>query len=343
MPEEVFYPDSALNGEGIFGLPFGVEDARVVLIPVPWEATVSYRAGTAGGPSAILKASVQVDLFDHDTGRPYEQGIAMLPLSEELTAWNSEARKLAAPIIQAGGVGQSQEFAANCDQVNVLCEKMNTWAYETSKHWLSQGKFVGLVGGDHSTPYGLIRAILEKHPDMGILHLDAHADLRKSYEGFTWSHASIFYNVMTRLPAKKLVQVAIRDFSEGEKFFMEETGDRLVTFFESDLRRRQFKGETFESIAQSIVQTLPQKVYLSFDIDGLDPALCPNTGTPVPGGFNFAETCELLRTLRESGREIVGFDLSEVAAGPNGDEWDANVGARLLYKMIGWMSTSIQC
>lgn len=343
MLANTFDPDGSLNGEGIFGLPFGVDDSRVVLIPVPWEATVSYRAGTAGGPSAILNASVQVDLFDHDTGRPYERGIAMLPQSSELAAWNCEARKLAAPIIDVGGVGQSQEFASDRDEVNRLCEKMNAWVYETAKHFLSRGKLVGLVGGDHSTPYGLMQAVLEVHPDAGILHLDAHADLREAYEGFTWSHASIFYNVMTRLPAKKLVQVAIRDFSEGERTFIEKSGDRVVTFFESDLRRRQFKGETLASIAKSIVQTLPQKVYLSFDIDGLDPALCPNTGTPVPGGFNFAETCELLRTLRESGREIVGFDLSEVAPGPNGDEWDANVGARLLYKMIGWMTASFQC
>lgn len=336
LPTPAFDPDAPASGGGIYGLPFTPAQARVVLIPVPWEATVSYRTGTARGPAAILAASAQVDLFDRETGRPYAQGIAMLPIPKTVAAWNRAARKLATPIIRAGGVGKNKTLIKQLTQVNALCEKMNDWVYATATHWLAQGKRVGLVGGDHSTPFGLIRAILEKYPDAGILHLDAHADLRDAYEGFTWSHASIMHNVMTWLPAKKLVQVAIRDFGEAEFSFMEKSGGRIVSFFEADLRCRQLSGEPFQKIAGEIVAALPKQVYLSFDIDGLDPVLCPHTGTPVPGGLSFPEVCALVRTVRESGREIVGFDLNEVAPGPRGDEWDANVAARLLYKMIGW-------
>jgi hypothetical protein len=105
--------------------------------------------------------------------------------------------------------------------------------------------------------------------------------------------------------------------------------------FDAELARRRFDGESWSSVVREIVDALPQYVYLSFDIDGLDPTLCPHTGTPVPGGLQFQEACALLSAVAKSGRTIVGFDLCEVAPGPDGDEWDGNVGARLLYKMVG--------
>ena len=144
------------------GLPVPPGAARVGRLPVAGEAAVSYRTGTARGPAAILTASAQVDLFDRETGRPYEQGIAMLPIPKTVAAWNRAARKLATPIIRAGGAGKNKTLIKQLAQVNGLCDKMNDWVYETATHWLAQGKRVGLVGGDHSTPFGLIRAILEK-------------------------------------------------------------------------------------------------------------------------------------------------------------------------------------
>jgi agmatinase len=172
---------------------------------------------------------------------------------------------------------------------------------------------------------------------LGLLHLDAHADLRPAYEGFTWSHASIFYNVLDRIPGvAKLVQVGIRDLSEEEAEIAATSGGRAVIHHDDDLVARKFDGEPWGRIVDGIVGELPANVYLSFDIDGLDPALCPNTGTPVPGGLSFQEAVYLVAAVHKSGRRIVGLDLCEVAPGPEGDEWDANVGARLLYKMIGY-------
>lgn len=332
-----FDPDAAAApGSGIYGLPYTPEESKIVLIPVPFEATTSYGGGTAEGPAAILAASHQVDLFDRETGRPYQAGISMLDIPAEVRAWNDQAKALAAPIIEAGGASDPATEDA-LRQVNALCARMNDWVYQETRRWLAAGKRVGLVGGDHSTPFGCIRAHAERYPGLGILHLDAHADLRVAYEGFTWSHASIMYNVMTRIPeVGKLVQVGIRDFGEAEHALIEGSNGRIVTFFDADLKARAFEGIPWARQVAAIVDTLPQQVYLSFDIDGLDPTLCPHTGTPVPGGLSFAEASALVAGVVKSGREIVGLDLNEVSPGPN-DEWDANVGARLLYKMLGWL------
>jgi agmatinase len=332
-PNAAAAPDS-----GIYGLPHAPEEARVVLLPVPFEATTSYGGGTQNGPEAILEASRQVNLFDIETGKPYEAGIALLPEPEGVRAWNEEAKQAARPVIEAGGLGDDPALRAAAARVNALSERMNAQVLAETRRWIAAGKLVGLVGGDHSTPFGCIQAHAERYPGLGILHLDAHADLRVAYEGFTWSHASIMHNVVERLPGvAKVVQVGIRDFCEEEHAQIEGSKGRIVTHFDAHWQAARQRGTPFAELVQRAVEALPQQVYLSFDIDGLDPTLCPHTGTPVPGGLSFGEACGLVRAVAESGRRIVGFDLNEVAPDPEGkDEWDANVAARLLYKMIGW-------
>ena len=196
---------------------------------------------------------------------------------------------------------------------------------------------IGLVGGDHSSPYGAIQAISEKYKkDFGILHIDAHADLRKAYEGFLWSHASIMYNVMeSSFAPKKLVQVGIRDFCEFEYDYSNSRKD-IVTFFDLELANQVQSWVSWRALCDQIVSELPQNVYISFDIDGLDPSLCPNTGTPFPGGLSYAQALALLKSLEAQGKRIVGFDLCEVSPGESEMDWDGNVGARILYKLCGW-------
>ncbi len=330
-----FDPDAAASGDGLFGLPYTPEEAALVLIPVPWDATTSYRAGTSRGPEAILSASRQVDLFDLDTGRPWQAGIAMLPISDEVLGWNAAARALAEPVIAAGGP-VTPELAEAVSHVNLASERLNAWVEHLATHWFERGKIVGIVGGDHSTPLGAIAAAARVAPGLGILHIDAHADLREAYEGFTYSHASIMHNVLERVPeVKRLVQVAIRDVGEREVERIQRDAGRIVTFYDTDIREELFAGQPFSEVCRHMIAKLPQDVWISLDIDGLDPALCPNTGTPVPGGLQLAELICLLRHLVASGRHIVGFDLNEVAPGPDGDEWDGNVGARVLYKLCG--------
>jgi len=330
-----FDPDAAASsGSGIYGLPFTPEESHVVIIPVPFEATTSYGGGTSRGPAAVLEASRQVDLYDRETGKPYERGIAMLPVSRKLARWNAEARVMAEPVIAKGGV-VDRRTGRLADRVSAIGDRVNSWVYDKAAALLDEGRMAVTLGGDHSVPFGAIRAYAERHPGLGILHLDAHADLRDAYEGFTWSHASIFHNVMTRLDGvAKLVQVGVRDVGQSELAFIESQGGRIVTHFDSDIAVRKENGATWSELADEIVRELPDNIYLSWDIDGLDPTLCPGTGTPVPGGLSWNEAIGLLRAIQRSGKRIIGLDLCEVSPGET--EWDANVGARLLYKMIGF-------
>jgi len=334
-----FDPDSPTTGDGIFGLPHSPEEAEVVLIPVPWEATTSYGTGTAGGPEAILAASGQVDLADPESGGAYRHGIAMLPVEDRIRRLGRKAQQVAEPVVAAGGAENGNPALRRAvEQTNALGQELNEWVERTARTWLERGKLVGVVGGDHSAPFGLLCALAERHPGLGILHLDAHADLRDAYLGFTWSHASIMHNVITRLPGVgRIVQIGLRDVGERELKLVRGEPERLRAYFDADLKRRLFEGETWKTLVDEIVGELPEDVYLSFDIDGLDPKLCPHTGTPVPGGLDFPEAVYLVGAVAQSGRRIVGFDLVEVAPDPTGaGEYDANVGARLLYKMIGF-------
>jgi len=331
-----FDPNAAADRDaGIYGLPYTPDESRVVLLPVPWDATTSYGGGASEGPRAIVEASMQVDLFDAETGKPYEAGIALLPESAQLRAWNEEARDAAEDVIEAGGrVAGDAELEAKLARVNALSAQVNDVVYLETKRLLGQGRIAGVVGGDHSTPYGAIRAYAERFPGLGILHVDAHADLRRAYEGFTFSHASIMDNVLGLQGVGRIVQVGVRDFCDEELTRITSSNGRVRTFFDVTLARARFQGALLD-VFKSAVDALPESVYVSFDIDGLDPALCPHTGTPVPGGLGFHEASALVGMVAQSGRRIVGFDLNEVAPGPD-DEWDANVGARMLYKLIGW-------
>jgi agmatinase len=326
-----FDPDApgALGG-GVFGLPHTPEASAVVIVPVPFEATTSYGRGTANAPRRVLEASKQVELNDPQTGAPWKAGIAMLDIDPTIEAWNAEASALAVPIIAAGGA-TTPELKRNLARVNAIGEALNERVYGLTREQFARGRIPGVLGGDHSVSFGAIRAAAERYPGMGILHVDAHADLREAYEGFTWSHASILYNVHERIPnLGHIVQVGIRDFGVAEARRLEAWGG-VTAFTDQEIAWELGSGESWMRLAGRVVKPLPQKVWVTFDVDGLDPSLCPKTGTPVPGGLSWRDALLLLQLLAEE-HQIVGFDLVEVGD----DEWDANVGARLLYKLAGW-------
>jgi agmatinase len=335
-----FDPDAAATGDGLFGLATKVEEANLVVIPVPFDATTSYRPGTASGPAAVLDASRQVDLEDLQYGAIWRAGFAMLPIPRDIATLSKKARAAAEPVIAAGGAeAGNRAHAKALAAVNAASARVNAHVAEEARAILDRGAIPALLGGDHASPFGLIAELAERHPGLGILQIDAHADLREAFEGFHFSHASIFHNVMTRIPkVGRLVQVGIRDFGSRERAFVGGSKGRVECFYDQHLRDRQFAGGargTWSAISQDIVRRLPKEVYISFDIDGLTPEHCPNTGTPVPGGLTFAEVAHLLEVLSRSGRRVVGFDLCEVAPGARGEDWNANVGARILYKLLG--------
>lgn len=327
----------------IFGLPFTTEEARAVIVPVPWEVTVSYGGGTVNGPESIFTASMQVDLYDPYLTNAWKLGVAMDAIPKKLKRESNVLRKQAERYIDLLSSGKipakNAEMKKIQTTVNAACMRMIEYVQKTTARYLDEGKLVALIGGDHSTPLGFVKALGERYREFGVLQIDAHADLREAYEGFTYSHASIMYNILKEIPSvKKLVQAGIRDYCEDEINVMKNSAGRVQTYFDKEIKHELYGGKSVRSLHNEIVQQLPNNVYISFDIDGLDPKLCPNTGTPVPGGFEFEEAAHLIQAVVESGRKIIGFDINEVS--PCDDEWDANVGARMLYRMINMMAVS---
>lgn len=339
-----FDPNIVSNpNNNIFGLPTSEEDARLIIVPVPWEVTVSYGSGTARAPEAIFKASMQVDLFDPEVPDGWKQGYYMRPIDRKLLMKSDYLRKEAELYIdyisKGEDVNANQFMFKTMRDVNEGGNFLNTWVYDQTKVLLEKGKLVGLLGGDHSVPFGFFRAIGEKYGEFGILQIDAHCDLREAYETFNYSHASIMFNALAQIPEiGKLVQVGVRDYSEEEWNYIRNSEYKVITYFDKEIKTRQFEGQTWKHIAEEIVSKLPQHVYISFDIDGLDRKLCPHTGTPVPGGFEKEEVFYLFHKVIESGRKIIGFDLCEV--GISDSDWNSNVGARVLFKLCNLLVAS---
>jgi len=339
-----FDPNVVSNpNNNIFGLPTSEEDARVIILPVPWEVTVSYGSGTARAPEAILKSSLQVDLFDPDLPEGWKQGYYMRPIDRKLLMKSDYLRKEAELYIDY--ISRGEDVSANqfmyktMKDVNEGGIFLNNWVYEQTRVLLEKGKLVGLLGGDHSVALGFFKSIGEKHGDFGILQIDAHCDLREAYETFNYSHASIMYNALSQIPQiSRVVQVGVRDYGGDEWEYIKNSDYKVITYFDKEIKRRQFEGESWKRIAEEIVSKLPQLVYISFDIDGLDRKLCPHTGTPVPGGFETEEVFYIFRKVIESGRKIVGFDLCEV--GISDSDWNSNVGARVLFKLCNLLLAS---
>jgi agmatinase len=331
----VFDPNGISYANGnIYGLPFDPEEAKLVILPVPWEITVSYRAGTARAPEAILEASLQVDLFDPFVPDAWKLGIAMKEIDKEINKKSTNLRLAVEGYLkqlsQGSIVARDASMQSIRDKINLAGQELNEWVKTESTKLLNNNKIVAVLGGDHSTPLGLMQALAEQNLVFGILHIDAHADLREAYEGFEFSHASVMFNALKISQITKLVQVGVRDFCETELNLIK-SDQRITTFFDRDIKHQLYKGISWSAICDQIVEQLPENVYLSFDIDGFDPKLCPNTGTPVPGGLEFEQSLYLIEKVVNSGRRIIGFDLNEVA--PGIDEWDANVAARLLFRL----------
>jgi len=330
------------NGVGIangniFGFPYSEEEASIVIIPIPWDATASYGKGTSNGPKVILDASTQLDFFHPNLEKAYNTKVFMAPISDEWKEINDHCCELSIEYISFLEEQREEiamkKFQSQIDEINKAHLALKENLKQRCLGLLENGKIPAVLGGEHSTPLGLIEALNERYEHFGILQIDAHADLRVAYEGFAQSHASIMDNVLKNCSnMQKLVQVGIRDISEREVDYSH-AENRIKTFYDWDLKSEQYAGKTYKDQVEEIINHLPHHVYISFDIDGLRPELCPNTGTPVLGGFDLQEISYLFFKLVASGRTIIGFDLNEVAPGKSGD-WDANVGARALWQLV---------
>jgi agmatinase len=329
------------NGVGLagalFGMPFDYDSAKLIVFGVPWEVTVSYNAGTARGVEALLNASSQLDLFDFDHPDGWKQGIFMPEIPQFILDKSDRLRQDATKIIEHLETGESiehhPELLALRHTINQESEWLNQWLFERTQAALEAGKRVAVIGGDHSVPLGLMRSIASQYDNFGVLHLDAHSDLRDAYEGFEYSHASIMFNALKLPQISKLVQVGIRDVCWDEVELARNSQGRISVYYDGMLKQKQYAGVTWLELCKQIVSELPQDVYISVDVDGFDPKLCPNTGTPVPGGLELEQAFCLFREVVNSGRKVIGFDVVEVGNA----EWDGNVGARTVYKLCNLM------
>ena len=340
-----FDPNLAADPDaGLFGLDTTLADAELVVLPVPFDATCSFRRGAANGPAAVLEASHQVELFDPVVGEPWQRGIHMLEADPRFAKWNAEARGLANRIVERGGrLAGNAQLEADLARVNTLSGEVDQLVADLVGTQLDANKRCVLLGGDHSTALGSLRATAARHPGLGVLHIDAHADLRVAFEGFERSHASVLHNAFAEALAPELgpasniaalVQVGLRDLCPAEMARIESDA-RLTAVFDHSWSEVRARGGDLGRLIEQAIETLPAEVYLTLDIDGLDPSLCPNTGTPVPGGLVWHEAWMWIDAIRRSGRRLVGADLVEVAPNQAGDSLDAVVAARLLLRMLG--------
>lgn len=271
----------------------GFDPSRVLIFPVSYEGTVSYGSGTGKGAMAIVDASRNLELYEEETdAEPYKIGIHTV----------EEFKPLETP------------------------EAMMNGLYNKTKELVSSGKFVCMLGGEHSVSGPVIRAHAEKYHNLSILQIDAHADLRDEYDGTPHSHASIMARVVKdlRIPA---VQVGIRSISADEARSLDE-GIPTKIYWAKDI-----VGRT--DWIDSAIDSLTENVYLTIDIDGLDPSLVPTTGTPEPGGLGWYEVLTLIRKLAEK-KNVVGMDLVEYAYAENFTS-PAFLCAKLVYKTLAFV------
>ena len=326
----------------LFGMPCSLDDASVVIIPVPWEVTASSRSSTSSGPESILKASQTLgDMALRESSSIQEFGVAMLPIPHDWKVLSNTLRHHTVGYIHAleSGFSKYRLKKSIIKKINYYASQLQKDIKEKALAYFREAKLVGVLGGDHSVPLGLIEALAVVHNNFGVLQIDAHASLHKAYQGFQYSHASLMHNVLQLPYITRLVQVGLRDCDAEELKVIAAEEGRIFPFFDSDLKRQQFQGVTWDKICADIVDTLPERVYVSCDIDGLDAKLCPSTGMPVPGGLDFDELCYLFDRIVQSGKEIVGFDLCEVAPGDH-INWDAQVGSQILYKLAMMLGSS---
>ncbi|MEO9873021.1 agmatinase family protein [Ekhidna sp.] len=329
----MYNPSKAGVKGSIFGLPYGLEESDMIILPVHLDVTVSYGQGTSRAPDIILDESSQLDLSLLSIEKPWKLKMAMYDRLV-INTQNEIHRGRAINVIKAIESGKKPDLD-QLEFVNEFCDSVHKKIEEVVTSLLRLDKIVCVIGGDHSSPLGLMRALAKKG-SYGILQIDAHMDLRNAYEEFKYSHASIMNNALKEEGITSLTQIGIRDFCEEEEDYVNRSKKPIHVFYDEDIFKNELEGISWKKQVCDIIKTLPDDVYVSFDMDGLDPSLCPNTGTPVVGGLQFNQVIYLLEQVVRSGKKIIGFDVCEAGNHP----WDANVAARVIYRLAALTGVS---
>lgn len=338
MSNKEFNPNGAIPDNGnYFGIPLSPDEAVLVLISAPWDATTAVRVGSSYAPDAIIEASRRVDFFEPMAPYSWRKGIATASIDYSMQDMSHHLRADVARVIKVhDDLGSSPfdhlVYERSLRRVNEASAVINENIYAQSKHWLAKGKIVGLVGGDQSVAYGHIRAVAERYGKIGVLHIDSKCNLRVAHQGFEHSHASVMHNVLRDVSAvERLVAVGVRAFSP-EEWERAQSDSRVKLFTGQSIWSRHFEGVVWSTIVDEIIAELPECVYVSLDVDGLTVECSPHTGSLVAGGLRLPEVVYLMNRIADSGRKIVGFDLTEVVPDVE-DKKDAMIAARMLYNM----------
>jgi agmatinase len=325
-----FNPEGIRESSKLFGLPFTIETAEVVVIPVPWDVTSTVQGGTSLGPSAVLNASTQVELYVDRIEDAWKMGIAMLPIDKGWHDKNNEARIFTEAyfnFLNGGEVKLSEkDKSIIIKNINALSENINEWVFQKSSEIIKSGQIPIVLGGDHSVPFGLMKAISQKYDSFGVLQIGAKANMIPAHQNFTYSHASIMHNLLQLSQVSKLVQLGTSDFYAKESGDMN-NDDRISTFYDYMLARESFEGVPWSAQTDRIIARLPEKVYISLDINSL--ALQFSSITVIPSWLTYHHLIYLFDKLALTGRQIIGFDICEVSGSLS--NWHAIIGARLLY------------
>jgi len=273
------------------------ERAAALILPVPYEGTVTYGKGTGGGPQAVIDASQQVELYDeYLDSEPWRLGIATLPALQP----RESAEEMVQAVAEAVG-----------------CQ-------------VKPKRLVVTLGGEHSISSGAVAAHLRVHPDMGVIQLDAHADLRETYDGTRWNHACVMARIRDLVPSSRVLQLGIRSLSAEEAALVGRESYGLV--HARDIMRGRFD-------AADRLRSLPAEVYITVDVDVFDPSVIRATGTPEPGGLDWYTVLAMMEEIFATKR-VVGFDITELCAG---DVASAFTTARLIYRMVGLWTCRRSC
>lgn len=333
-----FDPNTITPDNGnYFGIALEPERAALVLLSAPWDATASLRSGSSYAPDAVIEASRYVDFYEPLAPNTWRKGIATAPIDYSIQDLSHRLRSDAEGVIKLHdelgiSVLDNLMYERRLRRVNEGSAEMNLNLFKQVTRWLKQDKIVGVVGGDQSVTYSTVRALGHKYEKLGVVHIDSKCDMHESYQGFDFSHASTMYNILRDVPqVEKLVAVGVQEFSPIE--WERATNDSRVSLYTAqDIWSRQFEGDTWANIVRSIINELPNDVYLSLDIDGLENECSPNRGHLTAGGLGFHRVVYLMERIVASGRRIVGFDITEVVPSIE-NKAEMRVVARLLFKM----------
>ena len=333
--KKVLGGDATVDGGYYFSDNTPADNADVVIISTPWSVTADFGRGATYTPDAIIEASVKGGAYDISSGLSIAGRVATAEIDYDIQELSEQLGREAERVshhTSGGAIYPADHISRKVEHINAGFAAMQQSTYNQAKRYAEQGKCVAVIGGDHSVAYGAVKAVAECHNGVGVLFIDAHADFRQEPQ-YDFSHRSVARNIVEDIAlVEKLVAVGVRDISHEEALAVE-ASPKSEIFLAESLAAERFEGRSWGDLCREIVCRLPEKVYVSLDIDALKIEFCHNTNAPVPGGMTFDEVIYLINSVVASGRKIVGFDISEIV--PNLEyTMDATVGARLLGKMI---------